>query len=196
MEYIAGADVANIIHYSKLNHSSIAAVCHVVLSALRYLHMKRIIHRDVKGDNILVSNQGHVFLVDLGLSVHEESDLKEAGTPGFMAPEVMTTNSYKCSADIWSLGMTFIQMITRRYPYFDCDTRSMREHIIKNSLPPTPKALPEHMTSFLNLCLQYDPSCRASALALLEHEYLEGKAAPQQLALSVKEAMYFKSLPG
>ena len=194
MEYIAGADVANIIHYSKLNHSSIAAVCHGVLSALRYLHMKRIIHRDVKGDNILVSNQGHVFLVDLGLSVHEESDLKEAGTPGFMAPEVMTTNSYKCSADIWSLGMTFIQMITRRYPYFDCDTRSMREHIIKNSLPPTPKALPEHMTSFHNLCLQYDPSCRASALALLEHEYLEGKAAPQQLALSVKEAMYFKSL--
>ena len=193
MEYISGVDVAEIIYHTKLSHSAIAAICHGVLSALRYLHMKRIIHRDVKGENILVNNQGHVFLADLGISTSEESNLEEAGTRGFMAPEVITTTSYKCGADIWSLGMTIIQMITRHYPYFGCDKRSIRELIINFSLPPIPQAMPKDMTSFLNLCLQYDPSSRPPALVLLDHEYIYGKATPKQLALSVKETMDKKS---
>ena len=85
-------------------------------------------------------------------------------------------------------------MITKKRPYYGCNKRYIRKLIINYSLPPITEDIPKDMSRFLNLCLQYEPLSRPSALVLLEHDFLKGKATPEQLAASVKEAMYFKSL--
>ena len=86
MEYIHGLDVTEVVTHMILLPSQIATICHEVLCALQYLHNKRLIHRDVKGDNIFVNIHGHVYLGDMGLSTFENSNLGPLGTLLLFSP--------------------------------------------------------------------------------------------------------------
>ena len=101
MEYIKGLSLAQLVHAIELSPGDMAAVCHGVLSALSYLHSKKTIYRHVKGQNILVHENGNVYLADLGCSIAEKGDLRpRVGTLSFMALEIFTS-VYCCKTDVW-----------------------------------------------------------------------------------------------
>lgn len=190
MEYIDGMDIAKLLQNSPLAWREIAAVCHAVLSALTYLHDRKIIHRDVKGRNILVNQRGGVYLADLGLSVLEHPGLRKAGTTPFMAPEVIncTATGYKCNVDVWSLGMSIIEMVNQKVPHQGLEKEKIEDLILKDVRPNIEACTPSKMTNFLDMCLEWDPARRASPSMLIDHEYLKSRASEKRLASAVKAA--------
>jgi len=97
------------------------------MDGLRYLHSKaRIIHRDIKSDNILLSMDGHVKLTDFGMctGLDDETPWRhaKAGTPSWMAPEMAAGKRYTANVDVWSLGIVILEMIDGQPPYMDEET--------------------------------------------------------------------------
>lgn len=149
-----------------------------------------IIHRDIKGENIFGNNKGSVYVGDFGHSVQKGSQLldKEIGTLQFMAPEVITTTTYRCTADIWSLGMTVIQMVNGKPPYYGVSYEMVLKCILDNMRPEIENHMPETMQDFLEQCLEWDASDRMSSAALLDHEFLAIRASDEVLAASLEDA--------
>lgn len=122
-----------------------------------------IVHRDIKGANILVDNSGTLKLTDFGSSKRLQEVFAASfacpsikGTPHWMAPECIQQQGYGRQADIWSLGCTVIEMATGRPPWSDIsDQMAVMFHIATHRAPPPfPPGLSQHAYDFLNLCLQ------------------------------------------
>jgi len=175
-----------------------AAVCKGILEALRFLHGGCVIHRDIKGQNVLVSKNGEVKVADFGLSTKEGTDITpEAGTIFFMAPEVVKGNSYSCSCDIWSMGMTLVQMITGEEPYCGKGRKSdVLDLIVNNHLPVIGRPIDPDVNDFLHKCLTYDPKVRATASQLLQHCFLSSRACSTTVGQHVRMVTFLNSIRG
>ena len=119
MEYCGAGSVSDIIKFRKapLNEIQISAILNDILKGLEYLHGLRRIHRDVKAGNILLTDGGDSKLADFGVSGQLTDTIAKrntmTGTPFWMAPEVISSdkvNGYNCLADVWSLGITIVEM--------------------------------------------------------------------------------------
>ena len=125
LEYCNAGSVQDIIKMTNrtLTELQIAAVCYAVLKGLEYLHDTRKIHRDIKAGNILLDRHGNAKLADFGVSTQlmETYSKKRttAGTPHWMSPEVLLKSEYNKKKDIWSLGITAIEMAEGDPPYSD-----------------------------------------------------------------------------
>jgi len=146
---------------------------------LCYLHESRKVHRDVKPENILITTAGLVKLADFGVSAQiptvDHKKISIVGTPYFMAPEVVSANGgYNEKADIWSLGISAIDMAQTEPPRFEIPPSKVI-WMIPHFPPPTLK-FPQNFTStfnhFIAFCLVKDPSVRPSAEQLLQHPFL------------------------
>jgi serine/threonine-protein kinase OSR1/STK39 len=127
--YVSHGSVLNIMKYRDSNgfpEPIIAIIVHETLKGLDYLHNHGMIHRDVKAGNILVSAEGHVFLADFGVSAPldkrggswgQSARHTFVGTPCWMAPEVMEQSQYGLAADIWSLGITMLELAHGHAPF-------------------------------------------------------------------------------
>lgn len=106
------------------------------------------------------------------------------GTAFWMAPEVVKQNPYGLKIDIWSLGITAIEMIELQPPYFDEQPLRALYLIVTNGTPSlqNPEELSSELKSFLASCLQVDTSTRASAEELLAHDFLQYTASPREIA--------------
>ncbi|CAL5377615.1 unnamed protein product [Camellia sinensis] len=151
-----------------------------LLLGVEYLHKNGIMHRDIKGANILVDNKGCIKLADFGESkkVVELATVIGAksmkGTPYWMAPEVILQTGHSFSVDIWSVGCTVIEMATGK-PHWSQqhqEVAALLHIVITKSYPPIPEHLSAEAIDFLLKCLQKEPNLRPAASELLQHPFV------------------------
>ncbi|KAL6752624.1 kinase-like domain-containing protein [Haematococcus lacustris] len=182
LEFVPGGSIASLIDkFGPLQESVVRKYTQQILRGLEYLHQKKIMHRDIKGANILVDGQGTVKLADFGASKKIE-DLATVGsgsksirgTPYWMAPEVIKQTGHGRPADIWSLGCVVIEMATGRPPWSNCNTQVAAMFHIASSKdpPPLPDCLSPEARDFLLLCFNRVPRERPNATRLLRHPWM------------------------
>ncbi|XP_011198385.1 serine/threonine-protein kinase Tao isoform X2 [Bactrocera dorsalis] len=177
MEYCVGSasDIIEV-HKKPLHEDEIAAICDGVLNGLSYLHSLGRIHRDIKAGNILLTDNGIVKLADFGSAAIKCPANSFVGTPYWMAPEVilaMDEGQYDGKVDVWSLGITCIELAERKPPYFNMNAMSALYHIAQNDSPNLSKnEWSDTFCNFVELCLKKMPVERPSSTKLLKHEFL------------------------
>ncbi|XP_071406148.1 serine/threonine-protein kinase PAK 3-like [Pithys albifrons albifrons] len=174
MEHMGGGSLSDVISKTVLAVGQTAAVFRECLQGLAFLHSNRVIHRDIKSDNILLGLDGSVKLADFGLCAQlttEQSKCSSVvGTVYWMAPEVVRKEPYGAKVDIWSLGIVGIEMLEGEPPHFKKTPFMARPLIATRSAPKlrNPWLRFPLLHAFLNCCLQRDEERRASALELLQ----------------------------
>ncbi|KAI8974517.1 Pkinase-domain-containing protein [Trametes punicea] len=164
--------------FGKLNERLVANYVVKILEGLHYLHQNDVVHCDLKAANILTTKNGNVKLSDFGVSLNlraMEREMKDvAGTPNWMAPEVIELKGASTKSDIWSLACTVIELLTGRPPYAEiANSMSVMFRIVEDERPPLPEECSESLQDFLKWCFNKDPAKRPSAEQLCEHEWLK-----------------------
>ncbi|KAJ6164224.1 Cytokinesis protein sepH [Penicillium chermesinum] len=145
-----------------------------VLHGLLYLHEQGVIHRDIKGANILTTKEGLVKLADFGVASRTTglSESSVVGTPYWMAPEVIELSGATTASDIWSLGCTVIELLEGKPPYHSLAPMPALFRIVNDDHPPLPQGASPAVKDFLMQCFQKDPNLRVSARKLLKHPWI------------------------
>lgn len=186
LEYVPGGSVQTMLNsYGALPEPLVRSFVRQILTGLSYLHNRDIIHRDIKGANILVDNKGTIKISDFGISKKLEASniLSGAnnnkhrpslqGSVFWMAPEVVKQTSYTRKADIWSLGCLVVEMMTGSHPFPDC---SQLQAIFKigggKASPTIPDHASEEAQDFLRQTFELDHNLRPSADELMLSPFL------------------------
>uniref|UniRef100_A0A3Q0QWN2 Serine/threonine-protein kinase TAO3 n=1 Tax=Amphilophus citrinellus TaxID=61819 RepID=A0A3Q0QWN2_AMPCI len=168
-----------------LQEMEIAAITHGALLGLAYLHSHNMIHRDVKAGNILLTELGQVKLADFGSASIASPANSFVGTPYWMAPEVilaMDEGQYEGKVDIWSLGITCIELAERKPPLFNMNAMSALYHIAQNDSPTLQSnEWSDLFRSFVDYCLLKIPQDRPSSGELLRHDFVRRERSPRIL---------------
>ncbi|CAG8359351.1 unnamed protein product [Penicillium salamii] len=145
-----------------------------VLHGLLYLHEQGVIHRDIKGANILTTKEGLVKLADFGVASRTTglSESSVVGTPYWMAPEVIELSGATTASDIWSLGCTVIELLEGKPPYHSMQPMPALFRIVNDDHPPFSQGASPAVKDFLMQCFQKDPNLRVSARKLLKHPWI------------------------
>ncbi|XP_047315818.1 mitogen-activated protein kinase kinase kinase NPK1-like [Impatiens glandulifera] len=184
LEFVPGGSISSLLSkFGSFPEAVIRMYTKQLLLGLDYLHKNGIMHRDIKGANILVDNKGRIKLADFGASkqVVELATISGAksmkGTPYWMAPEVIRQTGHSFSADIWSVGCTVIEMATGKPPWSEQYQEVAALFYIgtTKSHPPIPEHLSEEAKDFLLKCLQKEPDLRPSPGELLQHPFVTEK---------------------
>ena len=158
----------------------VATIMEMILKGLILMHKQNLIHRDIKGANILISEDGYAKLGDFGVGAFlsdEEYRISKKGSPYWMSPQVASCSQYDSKTDIWSLGITCIELLEGEPPFSELKPKKVMERISKK--PPSAGEiidLNEHtpeFKSFVEHCLEKDPKKRFSANDLLKHEFIK-----------------------
>ncbi|XP_025603653.1 mitogen-activated protein kinase kinase kinase NPK1 isoform X1 [Arachis hypogaea] len=185
LEFVPGGSISSLLgKFGAFPEAVIRTYTKQLLLGLEYLHKNGIMHRDIKGANILVDNKGCIKLADFGASkqVVELATISGAksmkGTPYWMAPEVILQTGHSFSADIWSVGCTVIEMATGKPPWsqqYQQEVAALFHIGTTKSHPPIPDHLSVAAKDFLLKCLQKEPYLRPSASELLQHPFVTGE---------------------
>ncbi|XP_053543369.1 traf2 and NCK-interacting protein kinase [Ictalurus punctatus] len=184
MEFCGGGSVSDLIHSRNekcVNEDWTAYISGEILKGLAHLHKYKIIHRDIKGQNVLLTQKADVKLVDFGVSAQLDNTLCKhtfIGTPHWMAPEVINCQenpdgAYNCKSDVWSLGITALEMAEGKPPLSDMHPLkamlmvAQSERLILNL-----GKWSQNFQSFIKGCLVKDHTQRPSANDLLEHAFI------------------------
>ncbi|KAK7328237.1 hypothetical protein VNO77_22339 [Canavalia gladiata] len=177
LELVTKGSLASLYQKYRLRDSQVSAYTRQILSGLKYLHDRNVVHRDIKCANILVDANGSVKLADFGLAKATKlNDVKSSkGSPYWMAPEVVNlmNRGYGLAADIWSLGCTVLEMLTRQPPYSHLEGMQALFRIGRGQPPPVPESLSKDARDFILKCLQVNPNKRPTAAQLLDHPFVK-----------------------
>uniref|UniRef100_A0A3B3V1V9 Mitogen-activated protein kinase kinase kinase 19 n=1 Tax=Poecilia latipinna TaxID=48699 RepID=A0A3B3V1V9_9TELE len=186
MEYIPGGSIASILHrFGPLPERVLALYTHQILEGVAFLHQNRVIHRDLKGNNVMLMPTGVIKLIDFGCArrlsclnptAPNSGELLKSihGTPYWMAPEVINESGYGRKSDIWSVGCTVFEMATGKPPLAHMDKMAALFYIgaRRGLMPSLPDGFSENAKDFVKICLTSDQSVRPSADQLLKHSFI------------------------
>ncbi|KAG8482068.1 hypothetical protein CXB51_027028 [Gossypium anomalum] len=177
MEYAPKGTVVDAIekHGGGLDDATVRLYTRGILLGLRFLHGNGIVHCDIKGRNILVTDDDGVKIADLGCAKRVNGvSSSVSGTPLYMAPEVARGEQQGFPADIWALGCTVIEMVTGKAPWPDVDDPLSALYRIgfSSDVPEIPNNISKQAKDFLTKCLKRNPFERWSVIQLLAHEFV------------------------
>mmetsp|Transcript_7812 Transcript_7812/g.14973 ORF Transcript_7812/g.14973 Transcript_7812/m.14973 type:complete len:460 (-) Transcript_7812:3891-5270(-) len=197
MDYCSAGSVADLIKITKrtLTETQIASVCQASLRGLLYLHEGKKIHRDIKAGNILLDHKGVAKLADFGVSAQLANTYSKKdtviGTPYWMSPEVISKSTYNKKTDIWSLGITAIEMAEGEPPY--SHIHPVRAMFVIQKNPPRgltePHKWSAEFNDFVTKCLIVDPKQRPTAKELLIHPFVRRSKGANLLSDLVASAI-------
>ncbi|KAF6730960.1 Mitogen-activated protein kinase kinase kinase kinase 4 [Oryzias melastigma] len=200
MEYCGAGSVTDLVKKTKGNcfkEDWIAYICREVLRGLSHLHSHHVIHRDIKGQNVLLTENAEVKLVDFGVSAQLDKTIGRRntfiGTPYWMAPEVIACDenpeaTYDYRSDLWSLGITALEMAEGAPPL--CDMHPMRAlFLIPRNPPPKLKSKKwsKRFLSFVDSCLVKNHLHRPATDALLRHAFIKDLPNERQVRIMLKD---------
>jgi serine/threonine protein kinase len=191
LEYCENGSLNSITkNFGRFPENLVAVYMAQVLQGLVYLHEQGVMHRDIKGANILTTKQGLVKLADFGVA-STTAGLNESsvvGTPYWMAPEVIELAGATTKSDIWSVGCTVIELLDGRPPYHQLQAMPALFRIVNDDHPPLPQGASPLVIDFLMQCFQKDPNLRVTARKLLKHPFImSAKKAESVVSKNVTE---------
>eukprot|EP00760_Papus_ankaliazontas_P007206 PhM_4_TR13304/c0_g1_i5/m.77144 len=193
LEYVPGGSILQVLQqFGPLSEVVVASYMEQILLALDYLHSNGVVHRDVKAANVLLTTCGSCKLADFGAAAQLDHLARDphksrecAGTPLWMAPEVILEQGSDWRADIWSLGCTMLEFLTGKPPFAHVgrgtnNTMATLDHILTNCadfdallrFDKLKVPLSCACIDFLRCCLQKDPAARRSCSGLLQHPFI------------------------
>lgn len=195
LEYCENGSLHSICrNFGKMPENLVSLYTAQVLQGLLFLHEQGVIHRDIKGANILTTKEGLVKLADFGVATKQADGGSVVGTPYWMAPEVIELSGASTASDIWSLGCTVIELLDGKPPYHKFAPMPALFRIVNDDHPPLPEGVSPLVRDFLMQCFQKDPNLRVSAKKLLKHPWIlstkkgdAGKAVKHEEAVNLVE---------
>ncbi|XP_033006549.1 TRAF2 and NCK-interacting protein kinase isoform X4 [Lacerta agilis] len=200
MEFCGAGSVTDLIKNTKgntLKEEWIAYICREILRGLSHLHQHKVIHRDIKGQNVLLTENAEVKLVDFGVSAQLDRTVGRRntfiGTPYWMAPEVIACDenpdaTYDFKSDLWSLGITAIEMAEGAPPL--CDMHPMRALFLipRNPAPRLKsKKWSKKFQSFIESCLVKNHGQRPTTEQLMKHPFIRDQPNERQVRIQLKD---------
>ena len=186
MEYVPGGSIASLLHrFGPLGDSVTRVYTRQILIGLDYLHSQRVVHRDIKGANILVEKSGRIKLADFGMAkmlefvdIERNNHAKKAikGSAYWMAPEVIRKSEVTLGCDVWSVGCTVIEMASAKPPWCECSTQVQAMYKIASStaLPTLPENnLSADAKAFILHCLKRNVEERPDVQTLLMNPFVD-----------------------
>eukprot|EP01134_Creolimax_fragrantissima_P007987 CFRG7987T1 len=176
LEYVENGSLQSIVKkFGQFPERLISVYIQQVLVGLVYLHDQGVIHRDIKGANILTTKAGTVKLADFGVAtqLQDQEEGTVVGTPYWMAPEIIELAGAREVSDIWSVGCVVIELLTGNPPYFNLAPMPALFRIVQDDHPPLPSTVSPVLKDFLLQTFIKEPNMRVSAKKALRHPYIQ-----------------------